>query len=135
MTKFEILEFLPSLRMAELAEIIKKAQTLRRADKFKKNMILRGKRDQFWEEICRNLGIQFAWTFRNATSSSSHNRWSFSWRNERFYINLGEDSLNIALYGSNLKKRVKRNKLGSVSLEEILNTMINMNNANKVLQS
>jgi len=60
MTKFEILEFLPSLRMAELAEIIKKAQTLRRTDKFKKNVYLRGKRDQFWEEICRNLGIQFA---------------------------------------------------------------------------
>lgn len=127
MTKHEIIESLPNLMMVELAEIIKKAQAIRRHDKFKKDMYLRQKRDQFWEEIRRNLGIQFA------TSSASHNRWSFSWKTERFGITLGEDSLNISLYGTNLKKRIKRNKLGSVNLPVVLNTLISMSQVKKVL--
>jgi IS4 transposase len=127
MTKHEILGSLDQLRMIELAEIIKKAQTLRRAGKFRKDMILRQKRDSFWEEIRRNLGIQFA------TSSASHNRWSFSWKNERFGITLGEESFNISLYGTNSKKRVKRNKLGSVNLPSVLQTMISLSQTNRVL--
>ena len=129
MTKYEILNSLDKLRMVELAEIIKKAQTIRRADKFRKDMYVRQKRDSFWEEIRRNLGCNYA------NSNSPHTRWTITWKNERFGFSLGTDSFNIQLYSSNLKKRIKRTQLGSVDLPSVLQTMLDLSQAKQVLET
>lgn len=128
MYKSQILEALPNMHSYELAEIIKKAQGIRRESKFKKDMILRGERDRFWEEIRKNIGIRYA------NPSTSHNRWSFDFASERFCITLGTESFNVTLYGTPIaKKRIQRSKLGSVDMISVLTIMIKLRTTKQVL--